>query len=106
MHPHDLGEATRWYLARLRNSRKVARSVCGKVPDLWGVASARVGRGVWAVKPEPASCVWAFDHRASGDVLACVPVYHCAPAVEGVQRCVPRGYGFRARRWLKRWGQR
>ena len=100
--PHDLAETSSWYLERLHNSRKIARRICGKVPDLWGVAAARVAKGVWAVPPVAASCAWALDPR-DGD--ASVPIYRCTAAVPGVPRCTPRSYGVRARAWLKAWAR-
>ncbi len=105
---HDLAETTRWYIARLRHSRRVLADpdICGKVSDPWGVAAARVAKGVWAAPPVPAACAWGVDPEASMEAGASVPAYVCAPAVPGVQRCTPRKYGKTARRWLKAWIER
>ena len=100
---HDLGEASRWYIARMRNSRRIVRDLCGKVPDPWAVAAGRVAKGVWSVPPVPSVCVWAMDAAESLERQACMPIHHCTLGIPGIPRCSPRGYGIRARRWLKSW---
>ncbi len=101
---HDLREASAWYLRRVRRSRGIARSVCPSLSDAWGTGAARVARGPWGLLPVPAAHVWALDLRASSEAHACVPRLHYTPPVPGTQQCASRGYGRRARRWLKQDG--